>query len=151
MTGEYIRLRSTYVIKHEETIKDANGEIIEIRCSYVPGTVGENPPDDIKPRGVIHWVSASHSKKAELRMYDRLFTHESPDRGDEDFISYINPNSLTIQYGWVEMSLVNAKPEQSFQFEREGYFVADRYDHTTDNPVFNLTIGLKDTWENKVN
>lgn len=151
VTGEYIRLRSTYVIKHEETIKDDNGEIVEIRCSYVPGTVGENPPEDIKPRGVIHWVSASHSKKAELRMYDRLFTHESPDRGDEDFISYINPNSLTIQHGWVEMSLVNAKPEQSFQFEREGYFVADRYDHTTENPVFNLTIGLKDTWENKVN
>ncbi len=150
VTGEYVRLRSTYVIKHEETIKDDNGEIIEIRCSYVPGTVGENPPEDIRPRGVIHWVSASHGKQAELRMYDRLFNHEAPDRGDEDFLTHINPDSISVKTAWVEPSLAHAEPEQKFQFEREGYFVADRYDHTTERPVFNLTIGLKDTWAAKV-
>ncbi len=150
VSGEYIRLRSTYVIKHEQTIKDDNGEIVEIHCSYVPGTVGENPPEDIKPRGVIHWVSATKGTCAELRIYDRLFNHEAPDRGDEDFLSYINPESLKVTQAWVEPSLANAAPEQSFQFEREGYFVADRFDHSPEKPVFNLTIGLKDTWAAKV-
>ena len=94
MKGEYVRLRSAYVIKNDDVIKDENGEITEIHCSYVPGTVGENPPEGVKPRGVIQWVSASHGKQVELRMYDRLFNHEAPDKGDEDFIHHINPNSL---------------------------------------------------------
>ncbi|MGI9273363.1 MAG: glutamine--tRNA ligase/YqeY domain fusion protein [Endozoicomonas sp.] len=147
--GEYVRLRSTYVIKADEVIKDENGEITEIHCSYVPGTVGENPPEGIRPRGVIHWVSASHGKQAELRMYDRLFTHEAPDKGDNDFMDHINPDSLTVQQAWIEPELAAAAPEQGFQFEREGYFVADRHDHSAGKPVFNLTIGLKDTWANK--
>ncbi|OED41054.1 glutamine--tRNA ligase [Endozoicomonas sp. (ex Bugula neritina AB1)] len=150
VSGEYVRLRSAYVIKAEEVIKDEAGDILEVHASYVPGTVGENPPEGIKPRGVIHWVSATHSTQAELRMYDRLFNHEAPDRGDEDFITHVNPESLSIQTAMVEQSLVDANPEQRFQFEREGYFVADRYDHSADKPVFNLTIGLKDTWANKV-
>ncbi|MRI34808.1 glutamine--tRNA ligase [Endozoicomonas sp. OPT23] len=149
VTDEYIRLRSTYVIKHEETIKDDSGEIVELRCSYIPGTVGENPPEGVRPRGVIHWVSASEGQEAELRMYDRLFTHAAPDKGDEDFMDHINPESLKVQTAWVEPSLVKAAPESSFQFEREGYFVADRYDHSAEKPVFNLTIGLKDTWAKK--
>ena len=148
--GEYVRLRSAYVIKADEVIKDDKGDIVEVQASYVPGTVGENPPEGIRPRGVIHWVSASHGKEAELRMYDRLFTHEAPDAGDRDFMDHINPESLKVQTGWVEPSLVNAEPEQSFQFEREGYFVADRRDHSADKPVFNMTIGLKDTWAKKV-
>lgn len=147
--GEYVRLRSTYVIKNDDVIKDENGEIVELHCSYVPGTVGENPPEGVKPRGVIQWVSASHGKQAELRLYDRLFSHESPEKGDEDFITRINPDSVSVQKAWVEPGLANAAPEQGFQFEREGYFVADRYDHSSEYPVFNLTIGLKDTWANK--
>lgn len=148
--GEYVRLRSSYVIKADEVIKDAAGNIVEVHASYVPGTVGEDPPADIKPRGVIHWVSATESKQAELRIYDRLFNHPAPDRGDEDFLTHINPESLRVTTAWVEPSLVDAEPETSFQFEREGYFVADRRDHSRETPVFNLTIGLKDNWANKV-
>ena len=150
VSGEFVRLRSAYVIKADEVIKDDKGDILEVHASYVPGTVGENPPEGMKPRGVIHWVSATHSKQAELRMYDRLFNHEAPDRGDEDFITHMNPESMKVQTAWIEPSLVNAEPEQRFQFEREGYFVADRRDHSADKPVFNLTIGLKDTWAKKV-
>lgn len=148
--GEWIRLRSAYVIKADEVLKDEQGEIIEIKASLVEGTVGENPPEGIRPRGVIHWVSASHGKQAELRIYDRLFHHEAPDRGDEDFMDHINPNSLKVLTNcWVEPGLVDAEPEQSFQFEREGYFVADRKDHNAEHPVFNQTIGLRDNWAKK--
>ena len=148
--GDYVRLRSSYVIKAEEVIKDDNGNIVAVHASYVPGTVGEDPPEGIRPRGVIHWVSASHGKQAELRIYDRLFSHPSPDRGEEDFLSHVNPDSLKVTQAWIEPALVHASPEESFQFEREGYFVADRFDHSPEHPVFNLTIGLKDTWANKV-
>lgn len=148
--GDYVRLRSAYVIKADEVIKDDNGNIIEVHASFVPGTVGEDPPEGIRPRGVIHWVSASHGKRAELRIYDRLFSHPAPDRGEEDFLNHVNPDSLKVTEAWIEPALVQAAPETSFQFEREGYFVADRYDHCPEHPVFNLTIGLKDTWANKV-
>ncbi|WP_163371501.1 glutamine--tRNA ligase/YqeY domain fusion protein [Endozoicomonas acroporae] len=147
--GDYVRLRSAYVIKAEAVIRDESGNIVEVHASYVPGTVGEDPPEGIRPRGVIHWVSATHGQQAELRIYDRLFSHPAPDRGEEDFLSHVNPDSLKVTQAWVEPSLVNAAPEQSFQFEREGYFVADRRDHCAEHPVFNLTIGLKDTWANK--
>lgn len=150
VSGEYVRLRSAYVIKAESVVKDDNGEIVEVHASYVPDTVGIDPPAEIRPRGVIHWVSATHGKQAELRMYDRLFNHSAPDRGEDDFLAYVNPNSLTVTQAWVEPALVDAAPEQGFQFEREGYFVADRYDHSAERPVFNLTIGLKDNWANKV-
>lgn len=150
VSGEYVRLRSAYVIKAESVVKDDNGEIVEVHASYVPGTVGIDPPAEIRPRGVIHWVSATHGKQAELRMYDRLFNHPAPDRGEDDFLAYVNPNSLTVTQAWVEPALVDAAPEQGFQFEREGYFVADRYDHSAEKPVFNLIIGLKDNWANKV-
>ncbi|WP_448217245.1 glutamine--tRNA ligase/YqeY domain fusion protein [Endozoicomonas sp. 2B-B] len=150
VSGEYVRLRSAYVIKSDQVIKDEQGKITEIHCSYVPGTVGENPPEGIKPRGVIHWVSASHGKQAEIRKYDRLFNNPAPDKGDEDFMAHVNPSSLEVVTGWVEPSLVEAKPEQGFQFEREGYFVADRREHCSEKPVFNMTIGLKDTWASKV-
>ncbi|KEQ16163.1 glutamine--tRNA ligase/YqeY domain fusion protein [Endozoicomonas numazuensis] len=150
VSGEYVRLRSAYVIKSDEVIKDEQGKITEIHCSYVPDTVGENPPEGIRPRGVIHWVSATHGKQAEIRKYDRLFNHPAPDKGDEDFMTHVNPASLEVVTGWVEPSLVDAEPEQGFQFEREGYFVADRREHSATKPVFNMTIGLKDTWANKV-
>ena len=96
---------------------------------------------------MIQWVSASRGERAELRIYDRLFNHESPDKGDNNFMDHLNPDSLqVVKEAWVEPSLLEANPEQSFQFEREGYFVADRYDHSPEHPVFNKTIGLRDTW-----
>ncbi|WP_421864122.1 glutamine--tRNA ligase/YqeY domain fusion protein [Motiliproteus sp.] len=148
--GEYIRLRSAYVIKADDVVKDDSGEIVEIRASLVPGTVGENPPEGIKPRGVIHWVSATEGKQAKVRIYDRLFNHPAPDKGEDDFMQHLNPDSyLELDNCWVEPGLAAAVPESGFQFEREGYFVADRYDHSSEAPVFNKTIGLRDTWANK--
>ncbi|WP_207062081.1 glutamine--tRNA ligase/YqeY domain fusion protein [Motiliproteus sp. SC1-56] len=148
--GDYVRLRSAYVIKAEEVVRDEAGAIQEIRASLVPGTVGENPPECIKPRGVIHWVSASHGKRATVRIYDRLFAHPAPDKGEANFMQHLNPGSLTVLDNcWVEPGLAEAAPEAGFQFEREGYFVADRYDHSGEHPVFNKTIGLRDTWANK--
>ncbi len=145
--GEYVRLRSAYVIKAEEVIKNEQGEIVELKATIVPGTVGENPPEGMKPRGVIHWVSATHGRQATVRLYDRLFNHEAPDRGEADFIQHLNPDSFSLlENCWVEPGLANAAPESSFQFEREGYFVADKIDHSADQPVFNRTIGLRDTW-----
>ncbi|RTE67685.1 glutamine--tRNA ligase/YqeY domain fusion protein [Amphritea opalescens] len=146
--GDYMRLRSAYVIKAEDVIKDADGEIIEVHASLVPGTVGENPPEGMKPRGVMHWVSATEGKQATVRIYDRLFNVESPDKGEGDFLANINPDSFSeITNCWVEPDLLNAAPETGFQFEREGYFVADRYEHSPEHPVFNKTIGLRDTWK----
>jgi glutaminyl-tRNA synthetase len=143
--GGFVRLRGAYVIGADEVIKNESGEITEIRVSLVPGTVGENPPAEQKPRGVIHWVSASHGKQATVRLYDRLFSHEAPDRGGSDLMECLNPESLRVlENCWVEPALVDAQPEQGFQFEREGYFVADRHDHSPDKPVFNQTIGLRE-------
>jgi glutaminyl-tRNA synthetase len=142
--GDYVRLRSAYVIKAESVNKDDAGNITSIVASLVADTVGATPPEGIKPRGVIHWVSASHGKPATVRIYHRLFNHEAPDRGEQNFIQYLNQQSLEIKEGcWVEPGLAEAEPESSCQFEREGYFVADRYDHSPDNPVFNMTIGLR--------
>ncbi len=149
--GEYVRLRSAYVIKADAVVKDESGEITEIKASIVEGTVGENPPEGIKPRGVIHWVSASKSVKAKVRLYDRLFNHETPDKGEQDLMEYLNPNSLAVlEDCYIEPDAVTMPAETSFQFEREGYFVLDRHESSSDSPVFNKTIGLKDVWERKV-
>ena len=145
--GKRVRLRNAYVIEADEAIKDEVGNIIEIHAHTIPNTLGENPEDGIKPKGVIQWVSAAHGERAELRIYDRLFNHESPDKGDNDFMDHLNPESLSlVKAAWVEPSLKSAVPEQRFQFEREGYFIADRYDHSSERLVFNKTIGLRDTW-----
>lgn len=142
--GDYVRLRGAYVIKADAVIKDSNGNIIEVQASLVPNTVGCNPPEDSKPRGVIHWVSANLSKPVEIRLYERLFTHEAPDKGEADFLSYVNPHSLAVLKNcYIEPAIVNCAAETAFQFEREGYFVADRFDHTAEKPVFNRTIDLK--------
>ena len=149
--GEYVRLRGAYVIKADEVIKNESDEITEIRASLVPGTVGENPPEGIRPRGVIHWVSATESLDCEVRLYDRLFTDEAPDSGDKDFMNFLNPESLEVIEGAkAEINLKNAQPEQAYQFEREGYFCVDSEHSSEDKLVFNRTIGLKDTWERKV-
>ena len=145
--GKRVRLRNAYVIEADEVVKDALGNVCEVHAHIIPDTLGENPADGIKPKGVIHWVSASHGKNAQVRLYERLFNHEAPDKGDNAFMDHINPGSLeVIESAWIEPSLTAAIPEQGFQFEREGYFVADRYDHSPDKPVFNRTIGLRDTW-----
>ena len=148
--GKRVRLRNGYVIEADHAVKDEQGTILEVHAHTIPNTVGNNPEDGIKPKGVIHWVSATQGKQAVVRIYDRLFNHESPDKGDNNFMDCINPDSLhTVQEAWIEPSLVEALPEQSYQFEREGYFVADRYDYSADRPVFNKTIGLRDTWANQ--
>jgi len=151
VAGEYVRLRGSYVIKAEDIIKDDAGEITELKVSLLPGTVGNNPPEGIRPRGVIHWVSASHNVDCEVRLYDRLFNDEAPDAGDKNFLDFINPDSLSIISGAkAELSLADAEPEQAYQFEREGYFCLDAKHSEADKPVFNRTIGLKDNWANKV-
>ncbi len=144
--GKAVRLRNAYVITCNDIVKDADGNIVELICSYDENTLGKNPVD-YKPKGVIHWVSASQSKVATVRLYDRLFNVANPAAAD-DFLATVNPNSLqVIENARVELSLVNAQPEDSFQFEREGYFCADRYEHSADKLVFNRTVTLKDSWE----
>ena len=148
--GKRVRLRNAYVIEADSVEKDADGEITAVYCSIVEDSLGKDPADGVKPKGVIHWVSASHGVQAELRLYDRLFTHASPDKGGEEFMQHINPDSLVVvENAMIEPGLVDAAPEQNFQFEREGYFVADRFDHNSGRPVFNKTIGLRDTWARK--
>jgi glutaminyl-tRNA synthetase len=145
--GDWVRLRGSYVIKADDVVKDDSDNIIEIIASLVPDTVGNNPPEGIKPRGVIHWVSATKGVQAKVRLYDRLFNVPAPGRGDSDFMDHVNSQSFSeIDTAWVEPGLAKAVPEQCFQFEREGYFVADRFDFSGDKPVFNKTIGLRDTW-----
>ena len=150
VAGEYVRLRGAYVIKAEDVIRDADGEISEINATLVPNTVGENPPEGIRPRGVIHWVSASHNVDCEVRLYDRLFNDEAPDAGDKDFMDYLNPESLVrIEQCKGEIGLIDATAEGAYQFEREGYFCRDE-SRGSDKLVFNRTIGLKDNWQNKI-
>ncbi|MCG8314010.1 MAG: glutamine--tRNA ligase/YqeY domain fusion protein [Pseudomonadales bacterium] len=143
-----VRLRGAYVIKCHEAIKDESGKITELRCTYDENTLGKNP-EGYKAKGVIHWVSAAHSYPAEVRLYDRLFNHESPDNaGDEShFIDFINPASLTVMPdARVEPGLKSASADQPYQFEREGYFVLDSKDATEEKLVFNRTVTLRDTW-----
>lgn len=138
-----VRLRNAYVIKAERVEKDASGQITTIFCTYDPETLGKNPADGRKVKGVIHWVSAVHNHPAEFRLYDRLFTVPNP--GVEDDIeSVLNPNSLVIKQGFVEQSLANAEAEKGYQFEREGYFCADSKDSRPEHLVFNLTVSLKE-------
>jgi glutaminyl-tRNA synthetase len=148
--GKRVRLRNAYVIEADSVEKDDSGEINAVNCRVIEGTLGEDPADGVKAKGVIHWVSASHGLAVELRLYDRLFTQESPDKGGEEFLDHVNPQSLlVVKDAVIEPGLAEAEPEQNFQFEREGYFVADRYDHSRERPVFNKTIGLRDTWARK--
>ncbi len=144
--GGEVRLRNAYVIRCDEAVKDADGNIVELRCSYDPDTLGANP-EGRKVKGVIHWVSASHGVPAEIRLYDRLFNVENPGAAkDRDWRQDLNPESLVVIEGVVEPSLAQAAAGARFQFEREGYFCVDRKDSTTGRPVFNRTITLRDTW-----
>jgi glutaminyl-tRNA synthetase len=143
--GDYVRLRGAYVIKADDVVKNDAGEVIEIIASLVPDTIGQNPPPEMKPRGVIHWVSATEAKPVELRLYERLFAAEAPGKAPGNYLDDINPDSLEVIMGYAEPAIVSCDPETAFQFEREGYFVSDRYDHSPEKPVFNLTIGLRDS------
>jgi len=144
--GKRVRLRGAYVIEADSCDKDADGNIVAVHARLIEGTLGEDPADGIKPKGVIHWVSATAGKAATVRLYDRLFNEANPGKAD-DVLSVVNPQSLSVvDDAIIEPALSQAMPEQVFQFEREGYFVADRFDHSANKPVFNMTIGLRDTW-----
>ncbi|CCG52021.1 Glutamine--tRNA ligase [Flavobacterium indicum GPTSA100-9 = DSM 17447] len=146
--GTEVRLKNAYIIKGESVVKDENGKITEIHCTYdVDSKSGSGTEaSKRKVKGTIHWVSIQHAKEAEVRVYDRLFTHEMPDGNKEvDFKEYINPNSLQVITGYVEPSLTSAKELDHFQFQRLGYFCVDR-DSTAEKLVFNKTVGLRDTW-----
>jgi len=143
--GKEVRLRNAYVVKAERVEKDANGEITTIFCSYDPQTLGVDPADGRKVKGVIHWVSAAHAIPAEIRLYDRLFSIPNPGAA-ETLDEALNPESLVVMQGYVEPSLAQAKPEQGFQFERMGYFCLDNQDASAAKLVFNRTVGLRDSW-----
>jgi glutaminyl-tRNA synthetase len=146
--GREVRLRYGYLITCQEVIKDAEGQIVELRCTYDPETRGGNTPDGRKVKSTIHWVSAAHAVTAEVRLYGNLFLKENPDEVEvgQDFTANLNPASLEVLTGCqVEPSLCEAVPETRYQFERLGYFCVDR-DSTPGRPVFNRTIGLRDTW-----
>ncbi|WP_333878452.1 glutamine--tRNA ligase/YqeY domain fusion protein [Flavobacterium sp.] len=146
--GTEVRLKNAYIIKGERVIKDENGNITEIHCTYDTDSRSGSGTEasQRKVKGTIHWVSIQHAIPAEVRVYDRLFTHESPDGNKEiDFKEFINPNSLEVITGYVEPSLQSAKNLDQFQFQRLGYFCVDK-DSTSEKLVFNKTVGLRDTW-----
>ncbi|AVP94908.1 MULTISPECIES: glutamine--tRNA ligase [Aeromonas] len=144
--GKEVRLRNAYVIKAERVEKDADGKVTCIYCSYDPETLGKDPADGRKVKGVIHWVSATQSLPAEIRLYDRLFKMPNPG-AEDDFEGALNPDSLVIIKGArVEASLKDAKPEFAYQFEREGYFCADNKLSSPEQLVFNRTVALRDVW-----
>lgn len=150
--GGEVRLRYSYVIKCDEVVKDENGKIVELKCSIDHDTLGKKP-EGRKVKGVIHWVSAEHAAEIKVRLYDRLFTVERPDavRGEDGeylpFTDFLNPESVKEITAFAETAVCNLPAESRWQFERLGYFVTDRYDHSPDAPVFNRTVGLKDAWQ----
>jgi glutaminyl-tRNA synthetase len=146
--GREVRLRYAYLVTCQEVVKDENGRIVELRCTYDPATRGGSPPDGRRVKATLHWVSAKHALDGEVRLYDRLFVEEDPDDVAEgkDFLDSLNPASLKVVRGAkVEPSLAGAHPGESFQFERQGYFVVDR-DSTAEKLVFDRTVTLKDAW-----
>lgn len=146
--GNVVRLKGGYVIECTGCAKDANGEITEVHAQVIAGTKSGTPgADSVKAKAAITWVAAADGVRAEVRLYDRLFKDEHPDAGGKDFLAALNPHSLNTIQAIVEPSLAQAKPDDKFQFERHGYFVADRLDHGVDGKVvFNRVTGLKDSW-----
>ncbi len=145
--GAEVRLRYAYFVKCTDFVKDENGEITEIRCTYDPETRGGDAPDGRKVKATIHWVSAKHAITAEVRLYDRLFTEPEPGSGGEDYKDHLNPGSLTVLKDCrLEPGLAQAEPGVNYQFERLGYFIPDCIDSKKGSPVFNRTVTLKDAW-----
>ena len=142
--GGEVRLRYGYLIRCEEVIKEADGKVVELRCSYDPQSAHGESSDGRKVKGIIHWVEQKAAVEAEVRLFDRLFVSEDPEEGD-GYLANLNPDSLKVVKGYLEPSLAQAIVGEKFQFERIGYFTAD-YDHTKERPIFNRTVGLKDSW-----
>ncbi len=144
--GREVRLRNAYLITCREVVKDATGQIVELRCTYDPATRGGDAPDGRKVKATLHWVSAQHAIDGEVRLYDRLFSVENPSEDEgKDWRTFLNPSSLEVKTAKLEPSLASAAAGSRFQFERIGYFAVDP-DTTAGNPVFNRTVTLKDAW-----
>jgi len=145
--GAMVRLKFAYIVKCEDFVKDENGNVTEIHCTYIPESKSGNDTSGINVKGTIHWVSAQHAKTAEIRLYDRLFTSETPDAEEGDFKDYLNPESLTVLPNvYIEPALADADLDSRYQFIRKGYFCLDK-DSTVDKLVFNRTVTLKDTFK----
>nr|MBV6630937.1 glutamine--tRNA ligase/YqeY domain fusion protein [Oceanococcus sp. HetDA_MAG_MS8] len=148
--GKRVRLRHAYVIEATAMDTDDAGQPLRVYARRIPNTLGCDPEDGVKPKGVIHWVAADYAVSAQVRIVDRLFNVERPDATEGDFLEALNPDSLEVNtHCMVEPAIAGCGAEQSYQFERLGYFVADRYDHQPGQPVFNRSIALRDTWSQK--
>jgi glutaminyl-tRNA synthetase len=145
--GGEVRLRGVGIVKCDEVLKDGE-RVVALRCTLDPESRAGMPGADRKIKGTIHWVSARHAVAAEIRLYDRLFSVANPDNeaGGKTYHDFLNPDSARVVRGFVEPAAAQSKAEQIFQFERLGYFVADRHDHRSDSPVFNRTVTLRDSW-----
>ncbi|MBR7059204.1 MAG: glutamine--tRNA ligase/YqeY domain fusion protein [Neisseriaceae bacterium] len=154
IVGGEVRLRHSYVMKCDEVVCDNSGSVLSLKCSIDYDTLGKNP-EDRKVKGVIHWLPTDDAIQANIRLYDRLFTEPRPDavRSKDgeyvDFTKFLNPNSIQTIKAWIEPIAKTLPPESHWQFERLGYFVTDRFDHTPDKPIFNRTVTLRDTWQKK--
>lgn len=149
--GKEVRLKNAYIIKAEDVVKDENGKVLEVHCTYDPESKSGSGTEasQRKVKGTLHWVSIPHAIEAEVRLYDRLFTVEDPTADKEkDFLEFVNPESLEVSKAFVEPYLKSSKDEDKFQFQRIGYFCVDR-DSTSDHLVFNRTVTLRDNWKNK--
>ncbi len=146
--GNVVRQKGGYVIECTGCARDAAGQVTEVHAKVIPGTKSGTPgADSVKAKAAITWVSVADGVQAEVRLYDRLFAEAHPDAGGKDFLQSLNPDSLKVVTAYVEPSLAGAQPDQKFQFERFGYYVADRLDHVVGaKPVFNRVTGLKDSW-----
>jgi glutaminyl-tRNA synthetase len=143
--GKMVRLKGAYIIQADSVVKDENGEITEVHCTYIENSKSGQDVTGINVKGTLHWVSAKHGIPVEVRLYDRLFSVENVGSEEGDFKEYMNPDSLNIITGYAEPSLAEAKPGESFQFLRKGYFAADP-DGTAEKLVFNRTVTLRDNW-----
>jgi len=146
--GQMVRLKSAYIIRADEVIKDGSGEVTEVRCTYLPASKSGADTSGFSPKGTLHWVSAKHAVNVELRLYDRLFKVEDPSSEEGDFKDYINPNSLNVINAYAEPHLLNATAGERYQFLRKGYFYPDK-DSTRDKLIFNRTATLRDDWAKK--
>ena len=145
-----MRLRYGYVIVPTSFDKDESGKVVAVHCRYLPETKsGTAGSEAVKTKAAIHWLDAKTAVAAEFRLYDRLFAVAQPDAVDADYRTLLNPESKEVVMGFVEPALAQAKPDDKFQLERTGYFVADRVDHKPEKPIFNLAVGLKDNWKKK--
>jgi glutaminyl-tRNA synthetase len=146
--GNKVRLRYGYVVECAGCDKDASGNVVAVRCNYDPDTKSGTPgAEKVKVKGAIHWLSARHAYTAEVRLYDRLFKVPHPGAGEKDFLQDLNPDSKEVIEAQLEPALKDAKPEEIFQFERHGYFVADRADSQPGAPKFNRAVTLRDSWQ----